>query len=38
MKSWEKVWRPVVRIRVGPPLDGSATPDELREAVERLAK
>lgn len=37
LKSWDKVWRPTVRVKVGPPLDGSATPEELREAVERLA-
>ena len=37
LKSWERVWRPTVRVKVGPPLDGSATPEELREAVERLA-
>ncbi len=37
LKSWDRVWRPTVRVKVGPPLDGSATPEELREAVERLA-
>ncbi len=37
MKSWEKVWRPRIRVRIGPPLDGSATPEDLRAAVERLA-
>ncbi|MCU1327718.1 MAG: AMP-dependent synthetase and ligase [Bryobacterales bacterium] len=38
LKSWEKLWRPRITVRVGPPLSGEATPEELREAVERLAQ
>lgn len=38
MKCFEKVWRPRVSIRVGEPLPGDATPEELHAAVERLAQ
>ena len=33
MKSWEKLLRPRIVVRVGLPLDGSASPEELHDAV-----
>jgi acyl-[acyl-carrier-protein]-phospholipid O-acyltransferase/long-chain-fatty-acid--[acyl-carrier-protein] ligase len=32
-RSWEKLWRPLVTVRVGKPLDQSVTVNELRSAV-----
>jgi acyl-[acyl-carrier-protein]-phospholipid O-acyltransferase/long-chain-fatty-acid--[acyl-carrier-protein] ligase len=36
-KSWEKLWRPVVDIRIGAPVYEPITPAELREVVLALA-
>jgi len=35
-RSWHKLWRPTVTVRVGPPISGPVTDDELRQAVLRL--
>jgi acyl-[acyl-carrier-protein]-phospholipid O-acyltransferase / long-chain-fatty-acid--[acyl-carrier-protein] ligase len=35
-RSWHKLWRPTVTIRVGPPIAGPVTGDELRQAVLKL--
>ncbi len=32
-RSWQKLWRPAVTVRIGPPIPGPATGDELRQAV-----
>jgi hypothetical protein len=32
-RSWQKLWRPAVTVRIGPPISGPATGDELRQAV-----
>jgi len=36
-KSWEKLWRPEVTVRIGPPLDPRISPEELRRIVAELA-
>lgn len=36
-RSWEKMWRPRVTVRVGPPIRELVPPDELRRTVEVLA-
>ncbi len=36
-RSWENVWRPIVTVRVGPPVYGPITPAELRQLVLDLA-
>lgn len=35
---WERVWRPVIEVRIGPPITGDKppTPGELEQAVRRL--
>jgi acyl-[acyl-carrier-protein]-phospholipid O-acyltransferase/long-chain-fatty-acid--[acyl-carrier-protein] ligase len=35
-RSWQKLWRPSVTVRIGPPLCGPVTGDELRQAVVNL--
>jgi acyl-[acyl-carrier-protein]-phospholipid O-acyltransferase / long-chain-fatty-acid--[acyl-carrier-protein] ligase len=35
-RSWRKLWRPVVTVRVGTPLDGALSGTELRETVVNL--
>ena len=35
--SWENLWRPLVRVRVGTPIRESITPEELRQTVIALA-
>jgi 1-acyl-sn-glycerol-3-phosphate acyltransferase len=35
-QSWQKLWRPQVRVRVGAPIRGAISPGELREAVVRV--
>ncbi len=35
-RSWDKVWRPRVAVRVGPPIRELVPPEELRRAVESL--
>jgi acyl-[acyl-carrier-protein]-phospholipid O-acyltransferase / long-chain-fatty-acid--[acyl-carrier-protein] ligase len=35
-RSWQKIWRPVVTIRIGSPIHHRPSPEELREAVLRL--
>jgi len=35
-RSWQRVWRPKVTIRVGAPIWGPVTPEELRERVVEL--
>jgi len=32
-RSWQKLWRPAVTVRIGPPISGPVTGDELRQAV-----
>jgi 1-acyl-sn-glycerol-3-phosphate acyltransferase len=36
-RSWEKLWRPIVTVRVGAPIRGSLTGVELRQSVANLA-
>jgi acyl-[acyl-carrier-protein]-phospholipid O-acyltransferase/long-chain-fatty-acid--[acyl-carrier-protein] ligase len=33
LRSWERVWRPRITVRVGEPIRGEVSPDELREVV-----
>ena len=35
-RSWEKLWRPRITVRVGAPIHGPVTPEELRQAVMEL--
>ena len=35
-RSWQRLWRPAVTVRIGLPITGPATGDELREAVVNL--
>ena len=35
-KSWQKLWRPVVNVRIGKPVYERVTPEELREIVAAL--
>jgi acyl-[acyl-carrier-protein]-phospholipid O-acyltransferase/long-chain-fatty-acid--[acyl-carrier-protein] ligase len=32
-RSWQKLWRPAITVRIGPPISGPVTGDELRQAV-----
>jgi hypothetical protein len=38
MKSWERVWRPRVMVRIGEPVHMPVSPAELRRVVEELAE
>lgn len=37
-RSWKKLWRPTVTIRIGAPVHGSVSAEELREVVVELSK
>jgi acyl-[acyl-carrier-protein]-phospholipid O-acyltransferase/long-chain-fatty-acid--[acyl-carrier-protein] ligase len=37
MKSWERVWRPRITVRIGEPIHTPLSPPELRQVVEELA-
>jgi acyl-[acyl-carrier-protein]-phospholipid O-acyltransferase/long-chain-fatty-acid--[acyl-carrier-protein] ligase len=37
-RSWEKLWRPRITVRVGVPLTEAITPEDLRRRVEDLAR
>jgi len=37
-RSWQKLWRPTVRIRIGPPLHERVSPDQLRQIVVELGE
>jgi 1-acyl-sn-glycerol-3-phosphate acyltransferase len=36
-KSWQKLWRPVATVRIGPPVQRNLSPEELRQLVAGLA-
>lgn len=35
-QSWQKLWRPVATIRIGPPIHSRMSPTELRQVVDEL--
>jgi acyl-[acyl-carrier-protein]-phospholipid O-acyltransferase/long-chain-fatty-acid--[acyl-carrier-protein] ligase len=37
MKSWERLWRPLITVRVGKPIQWHLSPPELRDAVASLS-
>ncbi len=37
-KSWQNLWRPKVTVRIGPPVHGRVSPEELRQIVADLAR
>jgi len=37
-RSWDKVWRPLVKVRVGQPVPEHTSPEELRQAVIALSQ
>jgi acyl-[acyl-carrier-protein]-phospholipid O-acyltransferase/long-chain-fatty-acid--[acyl-carrier-protein] ligase len=38
LRSWERVWRPRVTVRIGEPIHTALSPAELRRVVEELAE
>jgi acyl-[acyl-carrier-protein]-phospholipid O-acyltransferase/long-chain-fatty-acid--[acyl-carrier-protein] ligase len=36
-QSWEKLWRPEIRVRVGEPIYGAVSPEELRQVVTEMS-